>query len=35
VDLNGDAVPDIVVTERCNDAETGSTHWLLSASSCK
>ncbi|WP_437526530.1 hypothetical protein WME79_41145 [Sorangium sp. So ce726] len=26
---------DIVVTERCNDDATGTTRWLLDASTCK
>ncbi|WP_437676817.1 hypothetical protein [Sorangium sp. So ce131] len=35
MDLNGNGRVDIVVTERCNDDATGTTRWLLDASTCK
>lgn len=29
VDLNADGRPDLVVTDRCDEAEVGTSHWLV------
>jgi hypothetical protein len=34
VPIRSTLLPDLVVTRRCNDATTGSTTWLVDASSC-
>jgi hypothetical protein len=28
-DISGDGLPDLVITARCNDADTGNAHWLV------